>query len=322
MFWIKINFPVVFNPKELEKLSISLNTFPVVNRRLQYKQHSLERNGKIASLQTINELFLNIESVVDNAGRQYLNTLTNDINNIKGSYSLYFGELEQFDERNAKAVLERVIQMVREEGSSFSAVGYDLLNAYLDELNERLNVLERKVNVGYKNVSNNNDRQYLLVIPHNDASHLECQFWTTDADAANGITQDTLIGQFQSNDFKGSSIRLQTDTVGGNVKNNAKEKISNMRYGLLSRDRIVSKEDVKEFVKKSIGKNVEAVRVKPGVGISNSPKGGLIRTTQVEITLTDSAKLTSENKQRLSNALVQELEQKSVQNLPYSVLIQ
>lgn len=321
LFWIKVEFPVAFKKEELDKLDVSMNTFPVVNRKLQYKQHSVKRNGKIASLRTVNEYFLNVESLIDNEGRIYKNTLKNDISNLKGSYSLFFGELEQFDERNAKAVLEQVIQTVREEGSSFSAIGYDLLNAYLEELNKKLNILERKVNVGYKNISDGNNRQYLLTIPYDDSTNLECQYWTTDANMANDISKNKILRQFHTSELIPQSIRLQTDTVGGSYKNNAKEKISNLRYGLLSKDRIVSVEDVKEFIRKTIGSTTEKVVVESGVGISSSKKGGLIRTTQVNVFLNGEKTLTDENKKRLSHSLKQELEQKSVHNLPYIITI-
>lgn len=320
-YWIKIEFPVAFTHAELEKLDVKTNTFPIVNRKLKYKQHNIKRSGKIASLRTLNEHFLNIESLFDNLGRTYKNTLTNDINNLKGSYSLYSGELEQFDERNAKAILEKVIQTVREEGSSFSAIGYDLLNAYLEDLNEKLNVIERKVHVGYKNISNNNNRQYLLTIPFDDSTDLECDFWVTDAEVANDIPKDKVLSQFKNSDLIAQSIRLQTDTIRGSVKNDAKEKISNLRYGLLSRDRIVSAEDVKEFIRKSLGTTLDTVDVRSGVGISPNRKGGLIRITEVNIQLANNSLHNSENKKRLSNSLQQELEQKSVHNLPYLVSI-
>ena len=321
LFWIKIVLPVAFTETEIEKLDVKMNTFPVVNRKLQYKQHSISRNGKIASLRTVNNYFLNVESLIDNEGRAYNNTLSNDINNLKGTYSLYFGELEQFDERNAKAILEQVIQTVREEGSSFSAIGYDLLNAYLEDLNEKLDIIERKVNSGYKNVSSNSNRQYLLTIPFEDSAHLECQFWTTDADEANNIERGKVLGQFHTGELIPQSIRLQTDTIGGSIKNDVKEKISNLRYGLLSKDRIVSAEDVKEFVRKNVGKTVDNVEVSSGVSISPNKKEGLIRTTQVNVYLTNNTIYTSENKKRLGSSLQLELEQKSVHNLPYNVSI-
>lgn len=321
LYWLKFTFPVAFTNEELDKLQISLNTFPVVNRKLQEKQHNIRRNGKIVSLRTLNEYFLNVETLLDNKGRVYQSTLKNDISNLEGSYSLYFGELEQFDERNAKAILDQVIQTVREEGSSFSAIGYDLLNAYLEDLNKKLNILERKVNIGYKNISEGNNRQYLLTIPYDDSSTFECQYWTTDAKTGNGIPKYTLLAQYQTSGMIANTIRLQTDSIGGSYKNTAKEKISNLRYGLISKDRIVSSEDIKEFVKKSGGKTIKHVDIKSGVGISPNKKQGLVRTTEVIIELQKEELLSSENKKRLSNHLQLELEHKSVHNLPYRVTI-
>ncbi|WP_271783480.1 hypothetical protein [Aquimarina algiphila] len=322
LFWLQLSFPVAFVKEELEKISISLNTFPIVNRKFSYRQHNIKRNGKIISLFSHDEeYFLNVESLIDNDGKAYKSTLKNDINNLAGSFSLYFGDIEQFDERNAKFILNQVIQTVREEGSSFSAIGYDLLNAYLEDLNDKLDVLERKVNYRYKNVSDNSEKVYLLTIPHTTSRTYECSYWTTNAGLANNIRSGTLLSQYQTIGLEADSIRLQTDTVGGVVKNGTKEKISSFRYGLLSKDRIVSNEDIKEFVSMTVGEIVESVLVKSGVGISPNKKQGLVRTIDVDVALTQSGNLNSENKKRLSSFLQLELQNKSVHNTPYRVNI-
>ncbi|GGX30712.1 type VI secretion system baseplate subunit TssF [Aquimarina muelleri] len=322
LFWLQISFSVAFTKEELDKITISTNTFPVVNRKRSYKQHSIKRNGKIVSLYfDEKEYFLNVESLIDNEGRMYKSALKNDINNMEGSFSLYFGDIEQFDERNAKSILTDVIQTVREEGSSFSAVGYDLLNAYLEDLNNKLDTLERKVNFRYKDVSDNSEKVYLQTIPHKTSNTYECIYWTTNAGLANDIKQGTLLNQYQTIELQADSIRLQTDTVGGIVKKGAKEKISSFRYGLLSKDRIVSNEDIKEFIYMTIGDVVKNVSVKSGVGISVHKKQGLVRTINVEVLLSQSGNLSNENKKRLGNYLQLELENKSVHSTPYRVNI-
>ncbi|MFK7784898.1 MAG: hypothetical protein AB8B56_07275, partial [Crocinitomicaceae bacterium] len=141
LFWVKFKLPVTFDREELEKLEINLNVFPIVNRRFVYKQHSLERNGRLVSLPTDMEgydFFLNLERLSDDSGTSYTPVLDSDINDLSGTYSLYFGNADRFDQRNAKGMLNRMIQAVREEGSAFSAIGYDLLNAHLKELSEKL----------------------------------------------------------------------------------------------------------------------------------------------------------------------------------------
>ncbi|MCV6629613.1 MAG: hypothetical protein OIF50_07110 [Flavobacteriaceae bacterium] len=321
LYWLRFEMPVAFVQEELHKLHITLNTFPIVNRSMRYKQHNLVRNGKIVSLPTTNEFFLNMESLIDNKGKSYINTLKKDINHLKGSYALYFGELEQFDERNAKSKLEEIIQTVREEGSSFSAIGYDLINAFLENLNEKLNDLERKVNLSYHSVTEGNNRQYLLTIPLEDTETLECNYWITDAMLANNLQINSLLRQFHSSGFHNQTVRLQTETFGGAFRNSAKEKISGLRYGLIARERIVSKEDVIEFVRLFIGKTVDTVSVSPGVGIGLDLKKGLIRTTDVSIQLLPNSPLSEENKIKMSNFIKMELEHKSVHNLPYQVTI-
>ncbi|WP_145993647.1 hypothetical protein [Tenacibaculum finnmarkense] len=322
LFWLEISFSVAFTKEELDKITISTNTFPIVNRKKSYKQHSLKRNGKIISLYfKEKEYFLNAESLIDNEGRVYKNALKNDINNMEGSFSLYFGDIEQFDERNAKYILSDVIQTVREEGSSFSAMGYDLLNSYLEDLNDKLDALERKVNFRFKDVSNNNEKVYLQTIPYKTSDTYECVYWTTNAGLANGIKEGALLSQYQTIDLESDSIRLLTDTVGGAVKKGTKEKISSFRYGLLSKDRIVSNEDIKEFMYVTIGDVVKSVSVKSGVGISVHKKQGLVRTINVEVLLKEAENLSSENKKRLGNSLELQLESKSVHNTPYRVNI-
>ncbi len=322
LFWIKIVFPVAFVKEELEKISVSLNTFPIVNRKFSYRQHNLKRNGKIISLSSLEqEYFLNTESLIDDNGIVYKSALKNDINNLAGSFSLYFGDIEQFDERNAKFILNQVIQTVREEGSSFSAIGYDLLNAYLEDLNGKLDALEKKVDYKYKNVSDNNEKVYLLTIPFSTSNSYECAYWTTNANLANGIKRGSLLSQYQSIGLESDSLILQTDTVGGIVKNGTKEKISSFRYGLLSKDRIVSNEDIKEFISMTVGKIIKSVGVKSGVGISPHKKQGLVRTINVDVGLHKSEHLNNENKKRLSHFLQLELQNKSVHNTPYRVNI-
>ncbi|MFL1895010.1 hypothetical protein ACJRPK_04865 [Aquimarina sp. 2-A2] len=322
LFWLQFKFPVAFNKTELDKISVSTNTFPIVNRKLSSKQHNLKRNGKIVSLYANdNEYFLNVESLIDNEGRLYKSALKNDINNMAGSYALYFGDIEQFDERNAKAILNDVIQTVREEGSSFSAVGYDVLNAYLEDLNDKLDILERKVNFRYKDISDNNEKVYLQTIPHDSSDTYECSYWTTNTLLGNNIKQGVLLSQYQSIELQSDSIRLLTDTVGGTVKRSAKEKISSFRYGLLSKDRIVSNEDIKELIRTTIGDGVKNVEVSSGVGISSERKQGLVRTINVRVYLTTNEILNSENKKRLGHFLQLELENKSVHNTPYNVQI-
>lgn len=50
-FWLKLRLPEVFNSQDsLDSLNIYLNTYPVVNRKLVYKQHNFATNGRYVPL--------------------------------------------------------------------------------------------------------------------------------------------------------------------------------------------------------------------------------------------------------------------------------
>lgn len=324
LFWLKLVLPVTFTREELDKLDVSLNTFPVVNRKIVYKQHSLTRNGRLVSLPTDlegHDFFLNMEHLMDDTGTTYAAVLDSDINDLTGTYSLYFGNADRFDQRNAKGMLNHLVQTVREEGSAFSAIGYDLLNAYLEDLSGKLEVIEQKVNSSYKNIVGNLEKQYLVTEPHPGTSFYECEYWKTNASAANGIPEQTTFSQYQSVEVQSSSILLQTETVGGIIRSTTKEKINSLRSGVIARERIVSKEDIKAFVKVMIGNTLRDVEVKSGVVISPKKKEGLVRTTKVGIELAPEYMMTDENKKRMAHFIQSELEHRSVQSIPYQVEI-
>jgi hypothetical protein len=324
LFWIELTLPVTFKREEIEKLDVTLNVFPIVNRRFVYKQHSLARNGRLVSLPTDIEgydFFLNLESLQDNNGEIFTPVLNSDINNLSGTYSLYFGNADRFDQRNAKGMLDRMLQTVREEGSAFSAIGYDLLNAHLEELSSKLDLLEQKVNTSYKNIIGSLEKQYLVTEPREDTFSYECEFWKTNGKAANGISVLTSLSQYQSVELQSNTISLQTETVGGIIRTTTKEKINSLRSGIITRERIVSKEDIRAFVKAMVGSTVQTVDVRSGVAISPKKKEGLVRTTHVSIKFSSEHTMNEENNKRMAHFIQSELEHRSVQIIPYQVVI-
>lgn len=322
LYWLKFKFPEAFIKDELEQLKITLNTFPVVNRRLIEKPLNLLKNGRILSLESgYHEFFLEIKEVIDDQGYLYDTILNHQINDLQGSYSLYFGNIEQFDDRTAKSMLNQMVQAVREEGSSFSSVGYERLNAYLHDLNEQLDDMEVKFNSGYKDVVDFSNRPYLMLVPKRESQNVVANYWITNAHLANKVEPYTKLMAEDSYGLDKDSIFLQTTTFGGTVKTTEKDTINALRYGLTSKDRIVSREDVKNFIRKSIGNLIEEIEVKSGVGISEYKKQGLIRTTDVIIKLNQKGNLTVENKNRLSHIFKNELEEKSIITMPYKVII-
>ncbi|REH46526.1 hypothetical protein C7448_10786 [Tenacibaculum gallaicum] len=319
LLWFKVKLPEVFSKDKLKGIEVSLNTFPIVNRKLEYKQHNFRKNGRILSVLSEGvDYFLNIESLNDDKGNSYANVIGNSTESLEGGYSLYFGDIGRFDTRSAKMMLSKTSQTVREEGSAFSSIGYDIIQAYLDDLHEKLDEIDKKIHLEFGEVNANNDKTFLLTYPHKEAFNYEFQYWLTNASQANGITTSYTFNQYRTGKFIDSKIKLKTETIGGYIRKEEHDKINGLRYGLLTRERIVTKEDVKSFVNSKIGRFVEDVSIKDGVAISKEKKKGLIRTTDIHIK-TKKELISIEKQNLFSYYLEKELEKKSISNITYKV---
>ncbi len=225
LFWVKIAFPETFTKESLENLEVYLNTFPVINRQIVYKQHNFRSTGRIIPLKCPSR------------------TLKGD-NKIKA---------------------------------------------------------------------------FVLSVPQKDATNAEIKYWVTSGSLANGFNERTLIQQFNIEKYDASGIMLRTCMQGGTTHDGEQELIHSLRYGLLSRERIISKEDIKSYLLHKLGKYVESVEVGNGVAISPDSKKGLIRVTEVKIKLGQFDKDEIPNLEELAHYLEKDLTERSVCNSNYKI---
>lgn len=284
LFWVKILFPEMFTKEHIEKLDIYLNTFPVVNRQIVYKQHNFRSTGRIIPLKCPNRTyFLNIRSFLDNKGREYVNRLNQYEENPTGIFSLYFGNLERFDSDSARSLISKVLQLMKEDGNAFASMNPDALSTQLKELFSKITEIEKGLESLLK--EDNKTKVFVLSVPQKDATNAEIKYWLTSGSLANGFNEHTLIQQFNIEKYDASGIMLRTSMQGGATHDSEQELINSLRYGLLSRERIISKEDIKSYLLHKMGKYVESVEIGNGVAISPDRKKGLTRVTEIRIKL-------------------------------------
>lgn len=284
-FWIKLRLPEIFNSQDyLNSLNIYLNTYPVVNRKLVYKQHNFATNGRYIPLPCPKgSYFLNIRSICDNTGKEYTDRQQQYEENPTGIFDLYFGNLERFDSDSAIDLINQIIQRIREDGNAFSALNPDLLTAQLKELFFKLSEIEKSV----ENVNRNEKRQriFALTVPAPNATSAEVKFWTTSGQLANGLDERAFVQQFNMEKYDATSLVFRTPVQGGIVHTEESNLVHSLRYGLVSRDRIVSKRDIHNYIYHKMGNNVDTIQIKDGIAISPERKKGFVRIVQVEIKL-------------------------------------
>ena len=318
LFWVKIVFPEIFTKESLENLEVYLNTFPVVNRQIVYKQHNFRSTGRIIPLKCPDRTqFLNIRSFQDNKGREYVNRLNQYEENPTGIFSLYFGDLERFDSDSARSLISKVLQLMKEDGSAFASMNPDALSTQLKELFNKINDIEKGLEATLK--GDNKIKAFVLSVPQKDATNAEIKYWVTSGSLANGFNERTLIQQFNIEKYDASGIMLRTCMQGGTTHDSEQELINSLRYGLLSRERIISKEDIKSYLLHKLGKHVESVEVGNGVTISPDSKKGLIRVTEVKIKFGQFDKDEIPNLEELAHYLEKDLTERSVCNSNYKI---
>lgn len=284
-FWIKLRLPEIFNSQDyLNSLNIYLNTYPVVNRKLVYKLHNFATNGRYIPLPCPKgSYFLNIRSICDNTGKEYTDRQQQYEENPTGIFDLYFGNLERFDSDSAIDLINQIIQRIREDGNAFSALNPDLLTAQLKELFFKLSEIEKSV----ENVNRDEKRQriFALTVPAPNATSAEVKFWTTSGQLANGLDERAFVQQFNMEKYDATSLVFRTPVQGGIVHTEESNLVHSLRYGLVSRDRIVSKRDIHNYIYHKMGNNVDTIQIKDGIAISPERKKGFVRIVQVEIKL-------------------------------------
>lgn len=319
LYWIRLEFPAVFTLDDMASMGVHLNTVPVINRRLIRKLHSLEREGRILSLRTSDQgHFLSIESLEDNLGKVYIPRERSYEAGALGVYSLYFGDLERFDASDAQRQLRRVLQLVREEGNAFSAVDNSSFASVLKELQDRLTTLEKTV--GKMQSESGPSKAFLMTMPEAEAEHLALSYWESTGGLANGLSPQDIIQSLEPDKFDSASIRLRTKTKGGRAAETEDILIAHLRYGLLSKERIVTREDVKSYLKHRLGITLKQVDLRDGVTISQEPNKGLVRCTDVFLELVkQGTELNEEEQAHLSSRLETELKERSVAHTTYKV---
>ena len=319
LYWIRLEFPAVFTLDDMASMGVHLNTVPVINRRLIRKLHSLEREGRILSLSTSDQgHFLSIESLEDNLGKVYIPRERSYEAGALGVYSLYFGDLERFDASDAQRQLRRVLQLVREEGNAFSAVDNSSFASVLKELQDRLTTLEKTV--GKMQSESGPSKAFLMTMPETEAEHLALSYWESTGGLANGLSPQDIIQSLEPDKFDSASIRLRTKTKGGRAAETEDMLIAHLRYGLLSKERIVTREDVKSYLKHRLGITLKQVDLRDGVTISQESNKGLVRCTDVFLELVkQGTELNEEEQAHLSSRLETELKERSVAHTTYKV---
>ena len=321
VLWFKIQFPAAFTEQLLDELHVSVNAFPVVNKKMNDIKHRLKMMSNIIPVKIQdNEQFLSVHGLSDKQGHPYTEIPhSEDEEKSTGSYAIRYGGTERFDNRNAKEVVDYLFELLRDEKAAFSAYGSEFLSSTLKDLEQNISIIEQKTKTQLSNIKEL--LNYIIVKPQNGADIMFLDFWTTNAELGNAIRSGSRLQAFENSKIKPETLILLSNTVGGRSRLNASNRVQAYKYGLTTADRIVTKSDIINFCHYELGNKVRNIEIRKGLMTAQDPKAGFIKTTDIVVEPADRHQLNEEEWKSILLLTKSKLENRSIMNIHYRLFL-
>lgn len=321
--WICIDFPQTIGNKLLQDVVCVINCFPVINRKLEELTFRLQEIINIIPLQT-EDVFLDLVEVSNDEGK-LLNVRTFQHTGNEESFSLMLrnGGVGRFDERDAGSIVSYLLQLLRDESAAFSTLGTDFMSNEMKQLQQIINKLEQRL---FSRQLRREHTPYLVIRNNtsNQRQNMFIRFWSTGGVEANNLKAGTLLRLYKGTGVQYGQITLVSTTVGGRDKLGTAESVFAYKSALLSRDRLITSEDIKAFCNYQLGERVKGIDVQKGIMIHPDQRQGFMKTVDVVIDINRKAYDEMIEKGEVdfwTENLRLLLEEKSVSLLPYRVFI-
>jgi hypothetical protein len=321
--WIKIQFPENIATTVLQDVVCHVNCFPVLNCRLHETLHHMHDILNIVPLYT-RDIFFDLHQISDLDGHVYNMRAIERNAQEQLTVILRQGGIGRFDERDASMIVENIVQLLSDESAAFSVLGRDFLSGELKNLQQIIYKLEQQM------VTRELNRAYtpfLVVRKENNAklNNLTIGYWSTAGERGNGIKAGAPLQTYSSNNFNQTQCALITTTIGGRNRLSASESITAYKSALLSRNRLISLEDIKLFCKLQLGNTAKHIEVKKGVMVPRQVSQGFTRTIDVTIKLNRKDFMEARENNQLQywkDSLALKLTDKSAALTPFRVFIE
>ncbi len=320
MVWIQIKFPPSVSLDVINEVSCTMNCFPVINRKLNEVTFRLQTDRtNIIPLSAKDDLFLAMNKVKTDTGVEY--SSSNSIKDVQkinpGTYVITQGNLERFDSRGAADYLSYLLSLVSNETAAFTAYGQEFVSSSLKEINQIMASLNQKIS--QKEIGS--DQANYLIIKPTDAKNIFIEFWSTAGETGNNVKSGTPLTPYSNYNIDTASAVLILGSSGGKDPLSPQETLNTYKQALMTRERIVTKEDIKVTCLKELGKQVSDIEVQNGWTIDPAAKTGFIKTIDVAITYSDNTGKTSEEWNIICRRLKTILELKSSGFTPFRVFM-
>ncbi|MGI9544840.1 MAG: hypothetical protein ACR2MX_16370, partial [Cyclobacteriaceae bacterium] len=316
--WIEVRFPEAISTSILANVFCTINAFPVVNKRLHRRSFRLKEYLNIVPLETT-DAFLDIKNIEGLDGWRYgIESLKTLAELEPGSLLVRSEGVGRFDNRSAGEFTSHLLELLKDESAAFSSMGRDMLSNDVKKLNQIIFRLEQKLD---SVASAKESTTYLMLKARNINDNVFLEYWSTKGKQANNLRSGSKLNNYRGADIKEESAVLLRTSSGGRDRLDMEGRLNAYRKALLSRQRIVTSEDVKALCYSRFEDQAEKVEIQKNFSSALSSKEGLQRTLDVLITPAKDTKLKTSDWDYLCEDLLITLKERSSNILPYRVIV-
>lgn len=320
LLWIRLEVPPFVPDEFISDMVCSLNCFPVVNKRFNDFPFRIQQSLNVIPLHIENEYFLGINSVKTGNGEDFVAFKSAESNRMnENQYVVRQGGIARFDERDAKQMLDYLIDLVRDESASFSFYGQEILTSHIKQLSQLLGQIEKKVK---KTNDYNETVSYLIVKGKDVGENLWIEYWTTNGQFANNIPLGSGFEVHTSEFLQKGSLRSVSVSLGGRDPLTGIDALNSYKSFLVSRSRIISFADIKLFCKKEFGSFVSKTEIVRTHEISSNSKEGFTEVLLIKVTPNVARKDARANLIELCKSVEVKVNQQSTGILPIKVVLE
>ncbi len=316
--WLKIVFPTVLGAASLDKLFCSLNTFPVLNRRKEHFSYQMKNFINIIPIVSEN-LFLDIKEVTNTKADRYELQHTSATPSDKGTYYLRNFNVGKLDSRGAKEHIQNLLQLLKNESAAFSFFNQDFLESKIKQLNQTIAILDQKTS---ELVDDTEYTNHIYINPLTKAETILVDYWTTNGTEANTIKSGTGLDIYEGTDLQQKNGYLVTPVFGGQDKLSMEQRLNSYRRISLSRNRIITAEDIKALCYELYNDKITGVTIRKGFIKDIGMKKGLVQCIEISITPNKQTKTAAYEWEYLNENLMSVLKKQSINIYPFNVVIE
>lgn len=315
LLWLEIDLGATVSQELLDHVFCQINCFPVINRKQHELTYKTQKYINIIPIES-KEYFFDIRSITGSNHKAYhkrnLST-SQELNN--GEALVRSSGVGRFDSREARDTIHFLLQVIRDETSTFADIGGETIAAKMKELNQVIARIEDQM----KRFQKSGSSCYIMLKPSEENETIFVEYYTCVGKIANDLKMGTKLTQEKGSEILPQAITLLTPSLGGKDKLNFEEKLNLFRKYLLAKNRIVSAEDVRILCFQLLGATLKDVQVNKGVMTGIGETQGFTRCVDVTLYLQEQVQLSAEERDYLLHDLEVQLNQDSSGLFPYRV---